>query len=240
MVRRQGEMLDRSHQRADAEEGRRAQERRQQQLRNQGLRWPLEPQPPQSSPGQSGLDPQSREQGAQDGRRQRALRRALGELMQQFGDLTGEVPEALGRADQAMRDAQEALREGGDARDPQGRAMRALQEGGRQMAQSMQRQFGPAPEDGQEGGDGDDMAGDPQNGGEGQDRAQAQGEGRDPLGRRRQETGGTNEEGADTRVPDEAELLRTRRIQEELRRRGAEKERPVEELDYIDRLLKRF
>ena len=238
MVRREGEMLDRSHQRADAEEARRAQERRQQQLRNQGLRWPLEPQPQQ--PRQAEPDPQAREQSAQDARRQRALRRALGELMQQFGDLTGEVPEALGRADQAMRDAQEALREGGDARDAQGRAMRALQEGGRQMAQSMQRQFGNAPEDGQEGGDGDDMAGDPQNGGEGQDRAQAQGEGRDPLGRRRTETGGSNEEGADTRVPDEAELLRTRRIQEELRRRGAEKARPVEELDYIDRLLKRF
>jgi hypothetical protein len=241
MVRRQGEMLDRSHQRADAEEGRRAQERRQQQLRNQLLpRWPLEPQQQQQQPRQSESDPQAREQGAQDARRQRALRRALGELMQQFGDLTGEVPEALGRADQAMREAQESLREGGDARDPQTRAMRALQEGGRQMAQSMQRQFGAAPEDGQEGGDGDDMAGDPQNGGEGRDRAQAQGEGRDPLGRRRQETGGANDEGADTRVPDEAELLRTRRIQEELRRRGAEKERPVEELDYIDRLLKRF
>jgi hypothetical protein len=41
-------------------------------------------------------------------------------------------------------------------------------------------------------------------------------------------------------VPDEAELLRTRRLQEELRRRGAERERPAEELDYIDRLLRRF
>jgi hypothetical protein len=245
MVRRQGDMLDRSHQRADADEGRRAQERRQRQLREQGgLRWPNEPPQSQQQPGQNndGAEPQAREQSAQDGRRQRALRRALGELMQQFGDLTGEVPEALGRADQAMRDAQQALREGGDARDPQGRAMRALQEGGKQMAQSMQRQFGNAPQDGQDSGEGegDDMAGDPQGGGEGQDRAQAQGEGRDPLGRRRTETGGSNEEGADTRVPDEAELLRTRRIQEELRRRGAEKERPVEELDYIDRLLKRF
>jgi Domain of unknown function (DUF4175) len=238
MVRRQGEMLDRSHQRAEAEDGRRAQERRQQQLRNQGFRWPLEPTPPSSRPSEP--DPETQEQSAQDGRRQRALRRALGELMQQFGDLTGEVPEALGRADQAMREAQEALREGGDARDPQARAMRALQEGGRQMAQSMQRQFGAAQDDGQDGDDGDDMAGDPQSGGEGQDRAQAQGEGRDPLGRRRTETGGSNEEGADTRVPDEAELLRTRRIQEELRRRGAEKGRAVEELDYIDRLLKRF
>lgn len=241
MVKRESEMLDRSQQRADAEDARRAQERRQRQLRDQGMRWP--PEPPQL-PGQRGADPnadpQAREQSAQDGRRQRALRRALGELMQQFGDLTGEVPEALGRADQAMREAQEALTEGGDAREAQARAMRALQEGGRQMAQSMQRQFGAAPQDGQDGGDGDDMAGDPQNGGEGQDSARAQGEGRDPLGRRRTETGGSNEEGADTRVPDEAELLRTRRIQEELRRRGAEKARPVEELDYIDRLLKRF
>ena len=51
---------------------------------------------------------------------------------------------------------------------------------------------------------------------------------------------GNADSGADTRVPEEAELLRTRRIQEELRRRGGEKARPLEELDYIDRLLKRF
>ncbi|MFC7690112.1 hypothetical protein ACFQY5_11405 [Paeniroseomonas aquatica] len=30
-------------------------------------------------------------------------------------------------------------------------------------------------------------------------------------------------------MPEEAEILRTRRLQEELRRRGAEKERPPEE-----------
>jgi hypothetical protein len=41
-------------------------------------------------------------------------------------------------------------------------------------------------------------------------------------------------------VPEEAELLRTRRLQEELRRRGAERERARDELDYIDRLLRRF
>ena len=51
---------------------------------------------------------------------------------------------------------------------------------------------------------------------------------------------GQADTGSDTRVPDEAEVLRTRRLQEELRRRAAEKERPAEELDYIDRLLKRF
>jgi hypothetical protein len=42
------------------------------------------------------------------------------------------------------------------------------------------------------------------------------------------------------RVPDEMERGRSRAIQEELRRRGANRERPQEELDYIGRLLKPF
>nr|WP_275668652.1 TIGR02302 family protein [Crenalkalicoccus roseus] len=238
MVRRQGEMLDRSHQRAEAEEQRRAEERRQQ--RSQGLRWPPGPRPsPEAGPrpdapaeAQAEAQQQEREQ---DRRRQRALRRALGELMQQFGDLTGEIPEGLGRADQAMREAQEALSEGRDARDAQARAMRALMEGGQQMAQAMQRQFGMSPD-----GDGEDMAAGGDQGGEGQDQARAQGEGRDPLGRRTRDVGGQAESGSDTRVPDEAEILRTRRLQDELRRRAAERERPPEELDYLDRLLRRF
>ncbi len=246
MVQRESQMLDRSHQRAEGEDRARAEQRRQQQRERQrqlqGQRWPQEPpQPGQgATPGaEQPADPQAQQDRTQDGRRQRALRRALGELMQQFGDLTGQVPEALGRADQAMRDAQEALGEGRDARDAQQRALRALQEGGRQMAQQMQRQFGQS-QPGEEDGEGEDMAGDQPGGGEGQDSAQQQGEGRDPLGRRTRDVNGTADNGADTRVPDEAELLRTRRIQEELRRREAEKQRPADELDYIDRLLKRF
>ncbi|MDO9708050.1 DUF4175 family protein [Paracraurococcus sp. LOR1-02] len=240
MVKRQSEMLDRSHQRAEGDERDRAARQRQQRLNQQQFRWPPEPQ----QNGQQG-QPGSQEQQAQqqerdrDGRQQRALRRALGELMQQFGDLTGEVPEGLGKADQAMREAQEQLRQGGDARDAQQRALKALQEGGKQMAQSMQRQFGMS-QDGDEEGDPQDMAGENQQGGNGQDQAQGQGEGRDPLGRRTRDVNGTADNGADTRVPEEAELLRTRRLQEELRRREAEKERPAEELEYIDRLLKRF
>lgn len=236
MVRRQGEMLDRSHQRAEEEEQRRAAQRRQ-QSRSQGFRWPpdarQEEDRTQAAP-EGGAADRQREA---DARRQRALRRALGELMQQFGDLTGEIPESLGRADQAMREAQEALGEGRDARDAQSRAMRALMEGGREMAQAMQRQFGMSME-----GEGDpqDMAGENQPGGNGQDQAMDRGEGRDPLGRRSRDVNGQADSGSDTRVPDEAELLRTRRLQEELRRRGAEKERPAEELDYIDRLLRRF
>jgi uncharacterized protein (TIGR02302 family) len=239
MVQRQGQMLDRGHQRAEAEEQRQAEQRRQ-ELRNRPMRWPPQPQQPQDQgQDQASRDPATQAEGQQDARRQRALRRALGELMQQFGDLTGEVPEGLGRADQAMREAQEALGEGGDARDAQGRAMRALMEGGRQMSQAMQRQFGMS-QDGEGEGEPEDVAGDNMPGGNGQDRAMQQGEGRDPLGRRSRDVNGQADNGSDTRVPDEAELLRTRRLQEELRRRAGERERPMEELDYIDRLLKRF
>ncbi len=224
MVKRQSEMLDRSHQRAEQGERDRSQRGRQ----------------PQRQQPSAEAQPQQPEAG-QDGRRQRALRRALGELMQQFGELTNEIPEGLGRADQAMRQAQEALGQGGDPRDAQQRALRALQEGGRQMAQSMQRQFGnPQPGEGEEEGEPGDMAGENQPGGQGQDQAQSQGEGRDPLGRRSRDVNGNADNGADTRVPEEAEMLRTRKLQDELRRRGAERERPPEELDYIDRLLKRF
>ncbi len=45
---------------------------------------------------------------------------------------------------------------------------------------------------------------------------------------------------ADVAVPEERERQRTQAIQEELRRRGADQERPRQELDYIDRLLKQF
>ena len=56
-----------------------------------------------------------------------------------------------------------------------------------------------------------------------------------PLGR-----GGQQGAGSETGVPSEAERQRAREILEELRRRAAERGRPQEELDYIDRLLERF
>lgn len=60
-----------------------------------------------------------------------------------------------------------------------------------------------------------------------------EGDGQDPLGRN-----GSGE--GDTDLPSEAERQRARDILEELRRRAAERNRPQEELDYIDRLLERF
>jgi len=221
MVRREAEMLDRAHRRSGEQDISRGDTRR--------------PPPPRPQ------TPEARDEAARDARTQRALRRALGELMQQFGELTGDVPAPLGEADRAMRDAAEALAEGRDPRGAQQQAIRALTEGGRQMSQRMQRQFGPPqPGEGEGEGEGEEMAGG-QQGGEGQDQQNQLGQGRDPLGRDRRETGGSAQDNAgDTLVPGEAERLRSHQLQQELRRRGAERERAPVELDYIDRLLRRF
>jgi len=63
------------------------------------------------------------------------------------------------------------------------------------------------------------------------------GAGEDPLGRM---NGNGANFGDGVKVPAESELQRARRILEELRRRAAQRGRPQEELDYIDRLLKQF
>ncbi len=60
--------------------------------------------------------------------------------------------------------------------------------------------------------------------------------GRDPLGRRRPGSA----EGQAVRLPEQREVQRARQILEELHRRAGEPARPRQELDYIDRLLRRF
>ena len=204
--------------------------------------------PPNGSPAEA-RDPNAERE--TDQRVQQALRRALGELMQQFGDLTGEIPPGLGEADQAMRDAARQLAEGKDkaAGDSQRAAIAALQKGGREMSQAMQKQFG-AGQPGEEGDPDQDGQGgmglslqDGQNDRNGRGPplpgapGRADSRGRDPFGRRYDQ--GRSEAG-DVVVPEERERQRTQAIQEELRRRGADRERPQQELDYIDRLLKQF
>ncbi len=185
-----------------------------------------------------------------DRRVQQALRRSLGELMQQFGDLAGEIPPSLSDADQAMRDAATALRQGRDkvASDAIQQAIEDLQKGAQDMAQAMMKKFGPPqPGSGEgEGGGDQDLFGMTMPGGtqmgRGDQHTPGQGDstGRDPLGR--QTGNGTSgmDENGDVTVPEDRERLKALAIQEELRRREAEKTRPQPELDYIERLLKQF
>jgi uncharacterized protein (TIGR02302 family) len=184
-----------------------------------------------------------------DARVQQALRRALGELMQQFTDLSGEASPGLGEADQAMRNAMTALNQGQDqaAGDQQQQAIAALQKGNKEMGQAMAK-MGQQPGQEGEGEDGsEDSLGMMMPDGQGSD-GQGTGtlpgssdrsdpNGRDPLGRYNQ---GNAADNADIAVPEQREQQRTQAIQEELRRRGADQERPRQELDYINRLLKQF
>ena len=202
--------------------------------------------PGAAPPGGQAAPPPPREA---EGRVQRAMRRALGELMQQFGDSAGSVPKSLGDADQAMQQAEDALKAGHDdaARDAEQRAVADLRKGGQEMGKTMQRQFGLSEskdgKDGQQAGDG--KGDDPQDGdGEGGDSDRPGKAGRskkvqrDPLGRLTQDGGHGISDGDDVHVPDQAEQARSRDLQDELRRRGADRGRPQDELDYIGRLLK--
>ena len=229
MIGRQGGLLDHSESRVE------------QTMRFRGNAAP-------TSPADSAVEREA------DRRVQQALRRSLGELMQQFGDLTGEVPPSLTEADRAMRASGEHLAQGHDkaAGDSEQAAIEALQKGAREMGQTMARQFGrqPGGEDGEpeDGGSGNSMGmimpdgrGDRSGNGTlpgSPDRANPNG--RDPLGRRYGHGSAGADESGDVTVPEERERQRTQAIQEELRRRGGERERPQEELEYIDRLLKQF
>ncbi len=213
--------------------------------RNDQANQPQRPGPETGDDGQTAERPK-------DQRVQRALRSALGEMMQQFGDLTGEVPQALTDADQAMRESGADLGAGDDkaAAGAEQRAIEALQKGAREMGQTLAKQFGRGRQDGEPGeGEGFGAEGSmgmmmPDGRGEGSGGSPMPGSprradqrGRDPLGRTNQ---GNALDSGDVRVPEEAERKRSQAIQEELRRRGAERERPRRELDYIDRLLKQF
>jgi uncharacterized protein (TIGR02302 family) len=128
--------------------------------------------------------------------------------------------DALGRAGKAMQDAEGAL-EGGDsdnAVDAQGRALQSLRKGAQKLADAMQGE-----------GEGEGEA----NGQQGQASERT-----DPLGRpmRSREYG----EDFTVKIPGEIDVQRARRVLEELRRRFSEPDRPREELDYLERLLKDF
>jgi hypothetical protein len=60
----------------------------------------------------------------------------------------------------------------------------------------------------------------------------------DPLNRRRSGQGFVDRSALG--IPEESDLQKTRRLFDELRRRSGDRHRPALELDYIDRLLRRF
>ncbi len=159
------------------------------------------------------------------------LQKRLNDLMKQMEEMLGgegQLPKNFGNAEREMDRAGRALRgrQPGDAVGPQGRALDELRRGAqdamRQLGQMFGMQFGP-------GQPGQFPPGDQRN---------LWGPDRDPLGRQTNGLGPLDTQ--DVKVPTESERKRVRDILDELRRRASEPGRPTIELDYIDRLLRRF
>ncbi|GAB4267740.1 MAG: TIGR02302 family protein [Pararhodobacter sp.] len=161
-------------------------------------------------------------------RRQRDLAEQLRE--QQLGEMPGEGTEEadqgldrLEEAQRAMEGAAEALEEGDMQRalERQAEAMDALREGLRNFREAAEadRRERASTEDGQRQADGE-------------------GAGRDPLGRQRGEAREGDRFGSV--VPGLDPRDRARELMDEIRRRLAERERPEDERDYLDRLIERF
>ncbi len=156
---------------------------------------------------------------------QEDLRRALGEIMRHLGSGAGNIPDSLGRAERAMRDATGALQRGdpGTAIGAQTDALDQLQEGAHEFAQQLRDRM----QNGWEA-QGDDPSG--------QDSPEMGN--RDPFGRPM--PGNNLFDQGDVQIPGAGILQKSREILDELRRRAGERARPTLELDYIERLLRRF
>ena len=169
---------------------------------------------------------------------QRSLSRALEELGDEFKALAGAQPGGFEEARRAMGSARAALAAGHDqtAEDAQQQALAALQKGAGQMQQALASGQGGAAVllPGMGGGSGGDGSDPGQEEAEGDDRSGP----RDPLGR--PVAGGLHADDGDTHVPDKAEAMRAREIEQELRRRDTDRTRAPDELNYLDRLLKPF
>jgi uncharacterized protein (TIGR02302 family) len=161
--------------------------------------------------------------------RQQALRNRLEELQKRM-QKGGQAKPGLDEAGKAMEDAEAALGRGmqgrNDAVDAQGRAIEALRREAQNLAQQMQGQGEPGTEVGDEEGESGSSF-----------RAQGN-EDADPLGRPLANDPLNPRARFDPMGVPAAQ--RAQRVLEELRKRLADPFRPREEMDYLERLLKRY
>jgi uncharacterized protein (TIGR02302 family) len=147
--------------------------------------------------------------------RQAQLRQELDKLKKDLEDMGAGDPDKLGQAQDSMSKAEEALEQNDldEAANQQGQALEQMRQSAKQMAEQMQKNAQ------QRLGRGGDSP-------------------RDPMGRPQRAQG--PDLGTSVKVPDAIDAQRAREILEELRKRSGESLRPQDELEYIDRLLKRF
>jgi len=173
----------------------------------------------QQGEGQQGSDG-SRSGNQQRGKgslqdRQAELRQQLDQLKKDLEQMGAGDPDKLGSAQDAMGEAEQALKQNDldEAGNQQGQALEQMRQSAQQMAEQMQKNAQ------QRLGRGGNSP-------------------RDPLGRPQRAQG--PDLGTSVKVPDAIDAQRAREILEELRKRSGDSLRPQDELDYIDRLLKRF
>ncbi len=197
--------------------------RRQQQLMDETMRLPGDPNGEQQEGEQQNGEPQQG-QGSPEGQslseKQDALRGMLEDLMGRLGQQGMSPPQSFGQAGKSMQGATGSLKQG--RRDPalgqQGDALSALREGAQSMARQMMQQ-----------GQG--------NTGNAGRHGQARGDDRDPLGRPRANR--SEEYGPDRNMlPGEAAIRRAREILDMLRERANNPDLPRIDKDYIERLLR--
>ncbi len=167
--------------------------------------------------GQSGTQPNASPlESLQE--QQEALRQQLQDLMGKLDDKGQAVPGGLEQAAEAMGRAQDRLAQGraDTATKAQGQAVDQLQQGAQALADAL---FQSMAERGEQAGD------------------QAGGDMMDPLGRPLRSG---PDRSRSTALPDELDMQRARQILDELRKRAADLGRPQDELDYLERLLRRF
>jgi uncharacterized protein (TIGR02302 family) len=193
------------------------------QQRRQGERGQRGPgQRGQGQRGQQGQGQQGEGEGDSDqmnalSDRQRELRDMLGRLQRGLREFGLQAPGQLDGAGESMQRAERALRDGDldSATQEETQALEQLRQGAREMAQQMLRQL-------------------PSRYGLNEQQGEL-----DPMGRPPQHTQGPDP-GVGVKVPDQIDVQRAREILEELRRRLGETTRPPIELEYLERLLKRF
>jgi uncharacterized protein (TIGR02302 family) len=185
----------------------------------------------ESSPGKTGKSPADGQTASADlGKRQKALRERL-KTLQKHLDESGASPDGLDAAQGAMRDAEGALAQGphgtDSAVDAEGRAVEALRDAAQNLAENMQG-------DGRGSDDGEQQEG------QGSSDSFGAADGSDPLGRPTGHDRGLNNPAARFDPMGAPAAERARRVLEELRRRLGEPARPQEELEYLERLLRRY
>jgi hypothetical protein len=201
---------------------------RQRQLMDETFRQ-RPPAATESAPGGQPVPGEGSRSGAEGGsgrhgamqslkRSQEDLRDELARIIREIEQAGQKPPASLGQAGEAMEsagkrlDAERAER----AAASQGQAIAHMRDGAQaladQLMQSMAGRMGSS---------------------RGKNGSRS-----DPLGRPAAESG--PDSGADVAIPDKIDIQRAREILDELRRRASELGRPQIELDYLDRLLKRF